>query len=231
MACGVIFDFNGTMIFDAEVNRQAWRVFLADLIGRDCTDEEFYGRVQGGNGRDIVAYFLGTAGISLSAEEVERLGVKIDEVYRSVLVSRPDIFRLAPGLEAFLDELAARGIPRTIASGAPPENMDLFFGHLGLERWFDRERVTLNDGTIPGKPAPDMYLAAAKSLGLPPAHCAVFEDAKSGIEAARRAGSGAIVGIMSQLSEDEMLSLPGVTAAVPNFNDASKLIELIESLG
>ena len=134
MGHGVIFDFNGTMIFDAAVNRQAWREFLGELIGRDCTDEEFYGRVQGGNGRDLVAYFLGTAGIELPASEVEQLGVQIDAVYRRVLVSRPDIFRLAPGLPEFLDELVARGIPRTIASAAPPENMDLFYEHLGLER-------------------------------------------------------------------------------------------------
>ena len=230
MACGVIFDFNGTMIFDAPVNRQAWREFLAELIGRDCTEEEFYGRVQGGNGREIVAYFLGTAGIELPPAEVERLGVKIDEVYRRVLVSRPDLFRLAPGLPEFLDELVRRGIPRTIASAAPPENMDLFFGHLGLERWFDREQVTLNDGTLPGKPAPDMYLLAAKRLGLSASNCAVFEDARSGIEAARRAGAGAIVGVMSQFGEDEMLAIPGVTAATPDYRDIGRLVGLIESL-
>ena len=231
MGHGVIFDFNGTMIFDAAVNRQAWREFLGELIGRDCTDEEFYGRVQGGNGRDLVAYFLGTAGIELPASEVEQLGVQIDAVYRRVLVSRPDIFRLAPGLPEFLDELVARGIPRTIASAAPPENMDLFYAHLGLERWFDRAQVTLNDGTLPGKPAPDMYLAAAKRLGLTASECVVFEDARSGIEAARRAGAGAIVGVMSQFGEDEMLSIPGVTIAAADFRDNKRLLDLIESLG
>lgn len=231
MKRGVIFDFNGTMIFDAAVNRAAWHEFLGTLIGRDCTDEEFYGRVQGGNGRDVVAYFLGTAGISLPAERVEQLGVEIDEVYRRTLVSRPDLFKLAPGLEAFLDELASRGISRTIASAAPPENMELFFGHLGLARWFDRDLVTLNDGTIPGKPAPDMYLHAASALGLPASSCVVFEDAISGIEAAHRAGAGAIVGVMSQLTEDEMLALPGVTAAIPDYTDVERLITLIESVG
>lgn len=231
MAAGVIFDFNGTMIFDAAVNRAAWDELLVRIIGRPCTDEEFYGRIQGRNGGEMIRWYLELEGVPHTDDDLRRLAVEIDVIYRRILVERRDLFVPAPGLEALLDELMALGIPHTIASAAPPKNMDLFFDGLGLERWFDRDLVALNDGTLPGKPAPDMYLFAARKLGLPASSCVVFEDARSGIEAARRAGAGAIVGVMSQYGKDEMLAIPGVTVAVPDFCDLDGLLALICSVG
>lgn len=66
-----------------------------------------------------------------------------------------------------------------------------------MERWFDPEKIVYDDGTLPGKPNPDIYLKAARTIGLAPSRCVVVEDAVSGIEAARRAGAGYIVAMDS----------------------------------
>lgn len=64
-----------------------------------------------------------------------------------------------------------------------------FFDTLGLDRWFDLDKVIYNDGTLPGKPAPDLYLKAAQRLCVAPETCVIFEDSGAGIESAQRAGA------------------------------------------
>ena len=54
----VVFDFNGTMIFDAPVNRASWRKMLLSAIGRDATDEEFVEQIQGVNANESLVWFF-----------------------------------------------------------------------------------------------------------------------------------------------------------------------------
>jgi len=64
-----------------------------------------------------------------------------------------------------------------------------------LDRWFDVAKIVYDDGVRPGKPAPDIYLAAAENIGLAPSQCVVVEDAISGIQSAQVAGIGHIVAL------------------------------------
>ena len=125
-------------------------------------------------------------------------------------------FRLADGLPEFLDELADRQIPMTIATASMEKNVQFFFEHLGLDRWFSYDQVALNDGTMKGKPEPDIFLRAAELMGVRPEECMVFEDAKSGIEAARRAGACRVVGVAS-MQEEETLRRWGDTAVIRGY--------------
>ena len=122
---------------------------------------------------------------------------------RERCLKSPD-FHLAPELPAFLDRLLEEKIPFTIATASGKNKVRFFFEHLELERWFDPEQVVYNDGTLPGKPEPDLYLKAAKRLAVSPEDCIIFEDSLSGIEAARRAGSRRVIGISSMKSEEEL---------------------------
>jgi beta-phosphoglucomutase-like phosphatase (HAD superfamily) len=67
-------------------------------------------------------------------------------------------------------------------------NLNFYIKHMKLDRWFTEENTVYDDGTYPGKPAPDIYLMAAKKLGLDPADCLVFEDIVPGVLSAKRAG-------------------------------------------
>ena len=113
-------------------------------------------------------------------------------IYRDLCLKSAD-FRLADGLPLFLDRLKQLDFPITIATASGWNNVQFFFDHLGLDQWFNLQNVVYNDGTIPGKPEPDLYLLAAERLGVDIHGCAVFEDAQSGIEAAKRAGAGKII--------------------------------------
>jgi beta-phosphoglucomutase-like phosphatase (HAD superfamily) len=101
---------------------------------------------------------------------------------------------LIAGAVEFLDFLKGEGVDFTIATGSEYSNVDFYFDKFELGKWFDRSRVVLDDGTFPGKPAPDGYLRAAKVLGRDPADCVVFEDAEPGIQAAIAGGMGLAAG-------------------------------------
>lgn len=115
----------------------------------------------------------------------------------------------------------------TIATASMEKNVQFFFEHLGLDRWFSYDQVALNDGTMKGKPEPDIFLRAAELMGVRPEECMVFEDAKSGIEAARRAGACRVVGVAS-MQDEETLRRWGATAVIRGYQDWEKLMELLE---
>ena len=102
---------------------------------------------------------------------------------------------LSEGAPDLLEWLRLAGIPRTIATSSGIGNVEFYIEHLHLDRWFEVGKLVHDDGVHPGKPAPDMYLAAASNIGVDPARCVVVEDAISGVMAALAAGIGYIVGL------------------------------------
>ncbi len=210
---GVIFDFNGTMFFDREIQEESWRIFLNSKLTRSISNEEFQEYVHGRNIEVTLEHFMQKA---LSREEIIRLSTEKEAVYRSLCLARPDRFQLADGLPQFLDELKEKGLSFTIATASTLDNVKFFFKYLQLGQWFQIDKVVYNDGSIQGKPSPDIYLRAAHKIHVNIEECAVFEDAKSGIEAAKNAGAGMIIGVASMMEKKELLSY-GVASVIKNF--------------
>jgi len=110
----------------------------------------------------------------ISAEVVRRL----EEIYRRKLP-------LIEGAVEAVERLAWRW-PLALASSSNRGLIDLVLELAGLERFF---RVTVSSEEVPrGKPAPDVYLEAARRLGVPPDRCAAVEDSENGIRSAKAAG-------------------------------------------
>ena len=134
----------------------------------------------------------------ISAEVVQRL----DEVYRKRLP-------LIDGAREAVERLAARW-PLGLASSSNREVIDLVLDLSGLARYF---RVTVSSEEVPrGKPAPDVYLEAARGLGVPPERCAAVEDSHNGIRSAKAAGMR-VIAIPNQHYPpgEEALALADVT--------------------
>ena len=91
-----------------------------------------------------------------------------------------------PGIRELLADLRSRGIRTSIATASPMERALRYLGSVGLAESFDQICCTYD---VPnGKPAPDVYLYAAKQLGLAPETCLALEDSPTGVESAWRAG-------------------------------------------
>lgn len=215
----VIFDFNGTLFADSDKHRLGWKRFLAKY-GLDVDDEELRTHYLGRTNPYILKRVFGE---DLAPDLIAARTLEKEATYRECCLEDPESFHLIAGAEAFLDFLKAEGVDFTIATGSEYSNVDFYFERFGLGKWFDRSRVVLDDGTFPGKPAPDGYLRAAKVLGKDPADCIVFEDSLSGVRASYAAGIGKTVAITTEVSAERLLSYPGVVIAEPNFENMIKL--------
>jgi HAD superfamily hydrolase (TIGR01509 family) len=126
---------------------------------------------------------------------------------------------LSPGARDLLETLARRNVPRTIATSSEITNLKFFIEHLRLDRWFDVAKIVYDDGIRPGKPAPDVYLAAVRNIGIAPSECVVVEDAVSGLAAAYAAGIGYIVAIGAPAAFRGLLACNGVAVAIKSLRD------------
>ena len=90
---GIIFDFNGTLLFDSEKHLEAWREYSRQLRGKAFTDEEMRDYMFGRTNEDIIAYAIGR---KPEPELVKKLGLEKEAVYRDMCRNDRENFKLAP---------------------------------------------------------------------------------------------------------------------------------------
>lgn len=216
---GIIFDFNGTLFWDSHLHKETWREYSRILRGTPFSDDEMLKYMFGRTNEQIIRYAIGK---QPTAEMVEKYGQEKEALYRQMCLQDPENFHLAQGVVEFLDFLKENNLPRTIATMSDIGNVNFYFEHFNLEKWFDFDKVVYSDGIIPGKPAPDIYQIAAGKLGLTPQECIVVEDAISGIEAARDANIGKIIAICSEEGPELYQSIPCVDTIINNFDEIDR---------
>ena len=153
---------------------------------------------------------------------VEKYGKEKEALYRKRCLLEPEKFKLAPGAIELLDYLKENDIPRTIATMSEWDNVEFYIKEFKLEKWFDIDKIVYSDGTIPGKPAPDIFLIAAEKIGLEPKDCIVIEDAIAGINSAKAAGIGEIVAIASLEPLEFYEKMTGLTQIIKDFYEFDK---------
>ena len=173
-----IFDMDGVIVVNMHHHEEAFYE-LGRRHGKEITREFFFQHVCGSTNPIIMPKIFG----ELSDEQIEALSVEKEQIFHDLFVPN---MQPAAGLLDFLEHLKQQGVPMSIASNAPKVNVDLIVSKLGLDRYFSH---VLFMGSVPRpKPAPDMFLKCAELMGVAPRHAAVFEDAPSGIGAAKEAG-------------------------------------------
>jgi HAD superfamily hydrolase (TIGR01509 family) len=210
---GIIFDFNGVLLWDSHLQEQAWREFAAAQFGIALTDEVMANEIHGRNNQHTLEFLAGTP---LNAQRAEHLSSQKEALYRSLCLAQGNDFKLSPGAVSLLDALSADGIPRTIATASGHENLLFFIEHLDLARWFDPERIIFDDGARPGKPAGESYLQAAQMIGLQPGSCVVVEDSAAGIQAAQAAGIGYITALIHNGRNLSGSTMDGIDLSIEN---------------
>ncbi len=180
---GVVFDMDGTIVDNMPLHAEAFDLYVA-AHGLPPLTMADRARFDGQRNRDIFPVLLGR---ELSAQELQACIDEKEGTYRELSRGR---LRPHTGLPELLEHLAARGVPVAVATAAPPENVPHTLAETGLG---DRLRVVVRaDEVKNGKPAPDVFLEAARRIGADPRACLAFEDAPLGIRAARAAGMGCV---------------------------------------
>lgn len=206
---------DGTLVDNMRFHGLAWFELVRELgldgLGLETFERQFAGR----KNAEILLTLLGD---SIDEREVQRLSTLKEERYRELYAPH---LRPVDGLEAFLDDLARRGVALAVATAAPPENRAFVLDRLDLARRFSR--VIGAEHAPRGKPAPDIFLAAAEALGVPPAECVAFEDAVNGVQAAVAAGM-TCVGVTT-VHPAEALVAAGARFAARDFVEAAARLE------
>ena len=179
----VLWDLDGTLI-DSEAYH--WRSWLETMRaeGRDLECDVFQASFGQRNDRILSAWL----GPDATPARIARIADAKETAYRRLM--RAGGLDWLPGVPAWIRRLEADGWKQAIASSAPRLNIEAVLDVLGRAHPF--AAVVSAEDVPAGKPAPDVFLAAATRLGVAPARCVVVEDAPAGIEAARRAGMRSI---------------------------------------
>lgn len=178
-ALGVIFDMDGVIVDNHHYHYKAWQAMF-EKYRLDISELQYMENINGRTLPEILAYIFKK---EITQDELSRYGNEKESLYRELY--RSDIVPVK-GLPEFLNALKAEDIPVAVGTSSTQENIDFTLELTALRKYFDR----IIDGSMvtQGKPNPQVYLKAAKTLALPAEKCVVFEDALSGIEAAKRAG-------------------------------------------
>lgn len=190
----VIFDLDGVITDTARLHYLAWKR-LADEIGVPF-DEEVNRRLKGVSRMASLAIILERSATAWSQADRERLAERKNGYYRTALTELTPQ-DLLPGALQALERVRAAGLKVGLASAS--RNADLVLDRLEIRDRFD----AIGDaaGVERSKPAPDIFLQVAASLGVAPARVIGVEDAAAGIEAIRAAGMYAVgVGDAADLS-------------------------------
>ena len=180
-AGGVLFDMDGVLVDSYGAHLESWRALAAEE-GLPF-DREALTRMFGRTSHEMIGELWPDR-----AADSQRLSRRKEAIYRT-LVERS--FPAMPGAAELVAALDEAGYALALASSGPPENVELALERLGVRERFDAV-VTGRDVEL-GKPDPQVFLLAARRLGLPPERCVVVEDAPVGVEAAHAAGMTAVV--------------------------------------
>lgn len=208
MLQGLIFDMDGTMIDSMPAHQRSWLAF-AQAHGLEVDIDELMRRTTGRTGVECMRVLFDRPEMG----EDEALGYvhEKEALYRALFA--PEFAEVA-GFRAFYAQAQARGLKLGVGTAGDRANQAFAFQHLQLP--VAPLATVGGDEGLRGKPHPDIFLEAARRMGVQPAHCIVFEDAPLGIEAARRAGMRA-VGIASSHAAEELMA-EHVLTVVPHFH-------------
>jgi HAD superfamily hydrolase (TIGR01509 family) len=183
MEWAVIFDWDGVVVDSSEAHRLSWEqtAMEANLPLPDDHMARGFGKKNATIIPDILEW-------TRDVREIKHLSDKKEKNYREKLASGHG--SLLPGARDLLDNLKMAGVACVVGSSTDRANIEQAICQFSLQGYF--RDIAASEDCEAGKPAPDVFLAAAAKIGIPPENCVVIEDAPYGIEAAHRAGMKAI---------------------------------------
>lgn len=212
----VLFDLDGVLTDTARVHARCWKRMFDEFLQRRAQERgetfvpfdaeaDYHAYVDGKPRYDGVRDFLASRGIELpeggsdaptGEDSVRGLGNRKNEMVKAAIDSEGvDSY---PSSIALVRALRARGLRTAVVSSSA--NCRAILRAAGIEDLFEVRvdgRVAAERG-LPGKPAPDTFVAAARELGVEPARTVVVEDARSGVEAGRAGAFGLVLGVDRQ---------------------------------
>lgn len=207
---GYIFDLDGTLAFSQHFHYEAYARVLEEE-GIRYTREDDIGLYQGQGSEKIFPTIFRNHGRDITTEKAHELIERKRAVYDQLIEQTP--IKPVPGVTEYLEILSERGVKKIVATGNRRAATKVILEKTNLQKFFTKE-VTIDD-VKEAKPSPETFLLAANELHVEPSACIIFEDAVSGVQAAKASGSYC-VGI-STGTEPERLQAAGADKVMEDF--------------
>lgn len=176
----IIFDNDGVLVDSEPLANRVLARLLTDL-GHPTTYEESTKNYMGTSLHYVHESVQERSGRPLPPDFDATYHARVFEAFRRDL-------RQVPGVVDVIEKLRADGVPYCVASSGSHEKINVALRTTGLDGLFTGNTIFSSQDVDRGKPAPDLFLHAAKAMGVSPEQCAVIEDSPAGVEAARAAG-------------------------------------------
>lgn len=214
----IVFDLDGLLVDSEPVQIAAWEEFLGEFGLR--LDAALLSEMFGLRIWDSARLLIERLALPLTVEEVvERRDARFFDA-----LAIEGMLRAMPGAVELVRALRARGVPLGLATSGHRRYVDVVLKTLGLTGSFAAE---VTGGEVArGKPAPDIYLAAARVLGLPPAACLALEDAPLGVASAKAAGMRCLA-----VPNEMTAELPGLEAADDRLDSLAAVLPWLDARG
>jgi len=212
-----VFDFDGVILYTPGVSRAVWKESFKNF-GIEFTDDD-YKRFQGIRSVDKIKIILEDNGkyTESLAEDILRFREKL-KITKMTTMSNDNFKQIVvPGSIDFLKEVKKMGFKMGLATSSLESTAIPSLERIGIKSLFDA--FVFGDHVEKGKPSPDIYLLAAKRLGIEPESCLVFEDALNGIKSAKSAGMRVIA--LNTNDNEEKLVTENPEKIINNFEGVS----------
>jgi beta-phosphoglucomutase-like phosphatase (HAD superfamily) len=216
----LIFDMDGTMIDSMPWHARSWVEFVARHgLKLDVTD--ILARTTGRTGVECMRELFER---DLSDAECQAMVHEKEEIYRAMF---SDNFTEVAGFTAFAKAAVARGLKVAVGTAGDKHNIEFAMSRLKMDPL--PLAIVGGDEGFAGKPTPEIFVEAARRIGVAPERCIVFEDAPFGIEAARRGGMRAVAVCSTHTAAE--LAGPHVIAAVRDYDELahSNFLETLDA--
>ena len=213
----IIFDMDGVLINSNAAHLASWKKIAAQ-DGVSFSDEVFW-KTFGMTSEYIVEKYWGNT--TLTTKQISAIVDRKETAFRE---SVKEFVQPIEGSVDFVRFLLKKGCKMAVGSSAPRVNVEYVLDWLEIRDCFN-ECVVAGDEVKQGKPAPDIFLTAAKKLNTTPENCVVIDDSRSGVNAGKNAGMTTIGFFSAGHSQDEYENADYV---VRSFEEIKKILHLGE---
>lgn len=207
-----LFDFNGTLYQDADINEITWRQTVEEFSEGKLNFDEIYGEYRGTKDSAFIKILCDKMGKTMTDEEIDEWSEIKEQKYRQYCIDHHRD-KMTEGAEKVLDFCKENNIPINLATASIKGNVDFYFKNVDLGRWFDRELVAYDTGEFADKVS--MYRECARRIGVDIKNCIVFEDSPKSVKEAIEAGCPKII----RITTDKESVYPEIRQNIKDFTE------------
>ena len=212
----LVFDVDGTLAETEEVHRQAFNeTFAAFGLAWHWSAEDYHGLLKTTGGKERMRAHAKAAGEPIPDDLVAAIHKAKTERYGEIIAS--GAVGLRPGIAGLIALAQREGLRLAIATTTNRPNVDILIrATFGAEPGEMFEAIAAGDEVAAKKPAPDVFLLAARRLGIAPARCLAFEDSANGLKSALGAGMPVVVSPSRYTADEDFTGAAAVLATYEN---------------